>query len=196
MRVAMHLARLELAAYMLTVCRMDSLAIGAALALASRDHRDSEIARRVSPYAAGLAVGGLVALVAATRTTLFVGFWMDTVGICPVGFLSGACLVVPLTSRPGSPACRLTNARWLAFFGKYTYALYCFNQPLTMALARQGLNGDRFTKLLHSRCIGVVAFDALALAVTAAFAFSGWHLFEKHFLRLKDLPALRQNARV
>jgi peptidoglycan/LPS O-acetylase OafA/YrhL len=191
-RIAMHLAGLELAAYVWTVCRMDSLSIGAALALLSRDERDWALVRRLSGYAVVLAVCGLFAIVTATRTTLFGGFWMDTLGISLLGCLSGTALVLAVTSGPGS---LLADARWLAFFGKYSYALYCFNQPVTMALARSRLNCDRLTNLLHSRALGVAAFDALALAVTVAFALLSWHLFEKQFLRLKGLPALRQDHR-
>jgi peptidoglycan/LPS O-acetylase OafA/YrhL len=193
-RVGLHLAGLDLAAYVFTVCRTDSLAVGAVLALAARDARAWGVARRVSPYAAGLALVGLVALVAVTGTTLFGGFWMDTIGISLLALLFGGCLVLSMASSPGSPPYQLTNSRVLAFFGKYSYALYCFNQPLTMGLARAGLNGERFTRLLHSQLLGVLAFDALALAVSVAFAFASWHLFEKHFLRLKNLPLLRPDA--
>jgi peptidoglycan/LPS O-acetylase OafA/YrhL len=126
-RLVMHLAGLELAAYVLTACRSDALALGAALALAFRDPGAWAVARRLAPYAVGLAVAGLVALVTATGTTLYGGLGMDTVGISLLACLFGGGLVLALDSPPGSPVHALTHARWLAFFGKYSYALYCFN---------------------------------------------------------------------
>jgi peptidoglycan/LPS O-acetylase OafA/YrhL len=190
LRVVFHQLDMERAAYMATFCRMDSLAIGAVLALCRQADGEWRMVRRVAPLLAALSASGLALIVALTQTTAH-GIWMQTFGFSLLGFFFGSCLVLALGLPEGGAAYRLTASPVLRFFGKYSYCLYICHQPFIILMARAGLNGTRLTGVLHSRILAILAVNGVALCLTVAAALISWHLFEKQFLKLKELPQLQ-----
>jgi peptidoglycan/LPS O-acetylase OafA/YrhL len=194
LRVTFQMLQMDVAAYVLTFCRLDSLAIGALVGLALRDERDWRIAEKIAPALTTLAATGLIVLIGLTGALSFGAFWMGTAGITLWGLFFGGCLIIALQAKAGSLVYRGCSSRFLRIFGKYSYALYICHQPLILALVSRGIDSDHLTLMLGSKLLGVLALNAIAFSTATALAFLSWHLFEKHFLKLRDLPALRYGS--
>jgi peptidoglycan/LPS O-acetylase OafA/YrhL len=176
---------LGIPSYVLTPARMDPLAVGAALALISREPRDRAVAARFSKpvlLVAGLALALMFVLRHGLR---FQDPVVGTFGFSLLAVFFGALLFVGLTAPPTGRAGRALSAAPFRFFGKYSYALYVFHQPVALRLAAAGLGALLIPKV-GGRLPGVVCFAAAALAVSLVAALLSWNLWEKYFLRLKD----------
>lgn len=166
-----------------TFCRMDPLAIGASIAILTRIA--PQRVRAMRKYAIHLLwlipvliAGWNVAMGSLLSSTVFI-----VAGYTSLSVLFGALLLVTITSAGGPLVWALSNPV-LRLFGKLSYAMYLFNQPIKYALLRY-LYGfeditQEFTSITHQ-----LTFFVLATVLTVATAWLSWHLFEKHFLRLK-----------
>ncbi len=97
-----------------------------------------------------------------------------------------ACLVVlVLYSRRESLWSAIWQATCLRFLGKYSYAMYVIQYPLIPLLAPI-ISVESFSRYFVSDLLGRASYIAMMTALTTAIAFVSWHLFETHFLRLKD----------
>lgn len=185
-RYAMHLAGMNGAAYVFTVCRMDALAMGALLAVGMRARRHWRLIRKMAPVSATLACLGLCAAIALSHSVRSGGILMDTVGLSCIDLLAAA--VIALLIAEGAPAwyIRLARGRILRFFGKYSYALYVFHQPAIYLMACAGLSAAALTARFHSVVLAILLVNAAGFSVSIALALMSWNLLEKHFLKLKD----------
>jgi len=172
------------AVYVLTPCRMDSLAIGGLLALAVRSPRG---VGALLPAARWTCVAGGVALLAIF---LACGNFseelpvMQSVGYPLLALFFGSLLVLSLNPAPTSVVRRFFCFRLLRLFGAYSYGLYVFHvllRPLFIKL----FGASHLASLLGSPLGGVVAFTILAILGSLLAAFLSWHLYEGPFLRLK-----------
>ncbi len=68
----------------------------------------------------------------------------------------------------------------LRWFGKYSYALYILHVPIAYMLLRSGVASTISVPIWGSLFLFVMYFGTCIIA-----AFLSWHLFEKHFLKLK-----------
>src|SRR5207302_1599647 len=183
----------QAALYALTPCRMDGLAIGGLLALAAR--RPQGI-RALLPWAIVIAVlSGLsiLAIIWWNRSMSASGHNGMTIRFTLYALLFGAMLVFALTAAPASIPGRLWNSRLLRFFGKYSYGLYVFHY-LLFPIFDQHLPAAELGSRLGSVLLGRAAFIALATGASLFLAFLSWHLYEKHFLKLKEVVAGRNKT--
>jgi peptidoglycan/LPS O-acetylase OafA/YrhL len=164
--------------YVLTHCRADSLAVGALLAWVVR--REGFEARQVARAAkvvglplAGISVGLLAAgILAADKTTGV------TLGAPLAGLLSASLLM-------GSLGGRLMSSGFLRFFGKYSYAIYLFHLPVRAVIRDSWFGDAQFRTLPGSPYLWQGVFYLVATLAVIPLALLSWHLWEKHFLRLK-----------
>jgi peptidoglycan/LPS O-acetylase OafA/YrhL len=170
--------------YVFTPMRLDGLAVGGLIALLARD--DVGIARLTRPalLAGAAALGVLAAGFASDGTLHSTGRFAMSVSYTLLAVLFGAFLVLVVAAPGGSVIGRVMGGGFLRFFGKYSYAIYVFNRFLVLPCKRL-FPAERLGTLLGSPLLGVVAHIVLGTLVTVAFAFLSWHLFEKHFLKLK-----------
>ena len=172
------------AAYTLMPCRMDALATGALGAIAVRSDVPSDTLRRAARV--GLAFG-LVALgvVAVWRRGLHE---RDAI-VCTVGYTLNALSFVSLivlavfgdaTSLAGRALCHPA----LRFFGRYSYGLYVFQQPVAFALLRWA-PVPSLPRVAGAHLPAELALQALGFGVTTACALTSWYLLEAPYLRLK-----------
>lgn len=165
------------AAEVLTVFRMDALALGAFLALAVRGPGGI---RSLYPWAViGLIATGVLLVppsllgkrVLTTTDTLFAAFF-------------GCLIILALcTSREGL-AGRLWNSSLLRFFGKYSYGMYVF-QNLLIPLLAPLVTAESLAEQFGSPLWGKLAYLCVMSLATTLAAVASWHLFEKHVLKLK-----------
>jgi len=173
-----------LAAYCLTVCRMDALAVGGFLALAARGPGGMSalvpLARRVGAVAA-------LALIALGGWRLGLTFHdpaVQAVGYLLLDLFFAAALALTVTSPPTAGLAVVLDLAPLRWLGRYSYGLYVYNS--IFLLAADGLSLlPRLVAATGSPAAGRLLFIVLAAAGTLGAAWLSWHLFEKHFLKLK-----------
>lgn len=168
-----------------TLCRMDVLLAGAALALLMRSRLADRVERcgallTVAGSAAFLCSGPLLEWLRKGRISTVDIAWLTGNSFLWIGLASFGLLAWVL--QDGSVAQRVFQARALRFLGKYSYGLYVLHALPRPAwewlLARLHQSGmSAVTSRLLVGCLG------LLLSVAAAYA--SFHLYEKRFLRLK-----------
>lgn len=180
------------ALYEFTFSRMDALTAGAALA--AWDHgRALHGATRWRAWHLQL-IGLLLLVAAAVASHGFrrIGPVPQVLGysLLALGFaaLTGwAVLADRARSRGGSVSRWSAVLRWsvLRTFGQYSYAIYVFHKPLHDLVGVPLL--AHWTGQPHTADLGTATlYFVLATAVLFAVGWLSWHLFERHFLALKD----------
>ena len=177
-----------LAAYTFTVCRVDALALGAAVAAMVRKPVFSLPARwpagRLVLAATALLVGGGV----ITRGYPAYGAMSLTLGQSLLALAFALVILAIVTGGAGWWRTMLESAP-LRSAGKYSYGMYVLH-PLIDTLWQP-------TLLAACRWTGAwlpVVYMGLTAAMSFGAAFLSYHLLEKHFLRMKQLfvPSERQ----
>ncbi len=189
--------------YLLTICRMDALVIGAAFAALMRMPELPNGWQRImaKPMQALIAGFGVVIVgVLATHGFSFENFWGETIGFTLLALAFGlvilAAACADLQSTGG--VFKLLRLPPLRSLGKYSYAMYVFHKPLHDLVGRPLLAKLR-VDMAHS-LIAELLYISGSVVVLYALALLSYHLFEKHFLNLKRFfvakPASRPLATV
>jgi peptidoglycan/LPS O-acetylase OafA/YrhL len=168
--------------YEATCSRMDSLAMGAALAAVLRTSR-AAIVNRLGKFAAAGGLLILVALAIASDGLRRDEPIMQTVGYSALGVAFTSLLAGVTASRQQrGPLARFFGTAFLRSFGKYSYALYVVHFPLYV-----GANSIfvRFHVAVNGPG-GALAFTVAGLSASYALARLSWWAFESRFLRFKD----------
>ncbi len=194
---------------MLTPGRLEGIALGSLLALHLRGGTgEHEPGRRLTALIPIARVVGPVCLLGAMAIELprYLGthegidpsHLAATLGmfLVPLGF-AGA-FVLALDARPGGVWYRLWTSRVLCSFGKYSYAIYLLHLPIR-AVIRDVFFGPRvqessgrfgtalieFPTIMGSELPGQLLFYIPAFGVCWVVGWLSWHVFEKHFLKMK-----------
>ncbi len=182
-----------LAPYVLTPCRFDTLATGAAIALLARRPgglaRLGTQARRVLVGAGGLLI--IVVLYLRVQiaddppSTLELSLaWhplMQTVGFSLLCLLWGSALVAVVTAPAGGWLARTFETGALRSLGKYSYACYLFHLPVGIAI---GMWFPRDPFAWHF-VLSQFAFWAVTIGVVYGLARLSWLALESPLLALK-----------
>jgi peptidoglycan/LPS O-acetylase OafA/YrhL len=174
-----------MAMYVMPFTRMDALAIGGLIALYAR--RDGGLAglRGRATIAAGCAMVLVTGAIVWDRSSTWGGPAMQTVGYTALAVFFGSFLVFALEASPSAAVRRVLMHPFLRVLGTYSYALYLLHLPVR-AIIRDHLFGpEQFPTVLGSQLPGQMIFYVVAAAPAIALAWASWHLFEKHFLKLK-----------
>jgi peptidoglycan/LPS O-acetylase OafA/YrhL len=172
------------AAYALTPCRMDGLALGALVALAAHGlhgiRRLLPLAVVVTPLAFILGL----ALLAVKAKVPSSGSAIGSLFITLYALFFGGLIVLAVTRSMGTMAYGFFSNRFLKFLGKYSYGLYVFHH-LLRPVFKEIIPLDALVTLTGSSFSGLFLFAVLAILLSIIPAWLSWHLFEKHFLKLK-----------
>jgi peptidoglycan/LPS O-acetylase OafA/YrhL len=170
--------------YAFTLSHVDALAIGAFLALAARS--PGGLRRFVVPGRLLVLLGVATILGLATARVSLGGDTavMTGVGYTLLALMYGGLLVLALEAPNWSRA--FANP-FLRTLGKYSYALYLFNNPIRAVVRDLVYGPASFATFMGSAMPGQILFYVLSFALTLPLAWLSWHLFEKHFLALKRL---------
>lgn len=174
------------AGYRITPARLDTLGMGALLAVLVRDPLWWPRIRRAAGPAILTALVGLVLVSIPTRSMLQTGFLIQAVGYTLLAVI-GASLIV-FSVDPGAAqkgAVRFLRTPFMRFFGKYSYAMYIIHFPLAWFLENAGFGVSRYPTIAGSHIPGVIVFSLLTATLTAVTALLSWNLLEKRFLGLK-----------
>jgi peptidoglycan/LPS O-acetylase OafA/YrhL len=165
----------------MTITRVDTLLIGAALALAVRDERLRDVVVRRAPAAFAAAAIPLAAIFILTGGA---DAWVATIGFTLTALTAAALIAINL-ERP------LLDLPFLRFLGNYSYAIYVFHLPIAVAVH------DKLDARFRAPGAAIpVAFAAFAitLASSIAIAWISWRVWESPWLSLKDRLAGYRNA--
>ncbi|RPH56400.1 acyltransferase [bacterium] len=176
-RLALHLADREPAAFVLLPARVDALAAGALLALAVRGPGGLPAALRWAKPAAVASLAGLAAIFIWKRGLPAEDPAVAVAGYSLLAVLFAGVLTLALAAAPEGRAGRWLAAPGLAFFGRYSYGLYVLHHPL-LFLKPEWLSYGSLPEWL--------LFVAAGTGVTVVLALLSWNLWEKPFLDLKD----------
>jgi peptidoglycan/LPS O-acetylase OafA/YrhL len=180
--------------YTFTITRWDTLGCGAAIAAAMRD--PSWYARVVRWLRLGaIPIGVVLLLIAVVDHGLL--WWTplsQTAGYSALALLFGfLILAVVNPSKSTEWLRRVVEARWLRFFGKYSYGIYVLHLPIhqfgVVWLTPWVVGGTRLTRPVH-----LIAYVAGNLVLSTAAAVVVWRLVERRFLALKDVWGRRDPA--
>ncbi len=184
-RTAMTLADMNpISTYVFTLGRLDVLAAGAFVALAAEGSigiQGLQPARQIC-LITGVVCLGLAAWRGGASN-------MDpvilTVGLSFVAIHFASLIAVIRTLPSHHWLVRFFSSKLLRAFGKYSFAIYLVHLPLS-ALVRDTLyHPDQFLTLWGSKLPGQMLFYVGTASLVFIIAFASWHLWEKHFLRLK-----------
>jgi peptidoglycan/LPS O-acetylase OafA/YrhL len=152
--------------YAFLLCRTDSLAAGAAIALLIRGGWKN-VLQRWAPAAFVFSAGILLTIFMGRHTASRYDPLIDTAGFSVMAIFYGALLLISLGHG------RMFSLKLLRVFGKYSYGLYLFHFPLTV---------------LFAPLKGALSFMyvPVCLLLNLAVAAASFHLLEEPILRFKD----------
>jgi peptidoglycan/LPS O-acetylase OafA/YrhL len=176
----------------LTPTRLDGLAIGAMIACAQREGSLASIL----PWAKRAVVAlpfALVSLGLLRGNFTLTDPWVLSAGVPLVAIFFGAIVVVGIT-RPAvgerEPAANNAHrpnsiTRFLAFTGKYSYALYLLHWPAHAIVMYAFFRIDDVPTVLGSRLPGALLYYAASWSAAYFLALFSWWALESRFLALK-----------
>ncbi|WP_146594035.1 acyltransferase family protein [Novipirellula galeiformis] len=166
-----------IAADVFTIFRIDALLVGSVIASLARSQRGLEPLRKWLPITlagcATIIVSGLV---------LKKGLFTIPLSVWPT--IWGCILVWLLTANRSDALARLFNSAALRSLGKYSYAMYVFQNPLIPMMSAV-LSVAALTSSVGNPVVGHLLYIALMSSVTYMAAIVSWNLLERHFLKLK-----------
>lgn len=169
--------------YVLTPCRVDSLAVGALTSILITDPRVVRLWTKRSRILALGAVTGLVTLVAVYRRFDRDDLMTTIAGYSLLAFVSAWVVLEAAQMRSGWKFRIVANPVFTSL-GKYSYGLYVthmFFAPAYVAL----FGWKQLIALTGSYNAAIAIHLVLAITCSWGIAWLSYHLMEKHFLRLK-----------
>lgn len=176
------------ALYMITVTRIDAMALGGAAAAWLRNR----VAGSPEPFWARkpLISAAVVALGAGAYTH---GFPRMSVAGQTVGY-SALAVIFALAMlhgvKPSGPRRSPLEWAWLRSVGRYSYAMYLFHMPLNLAVVD---TARQWVPSLSTSGVACAVYVLLLTLATYGLAYVSYHLFERRFLALK--PRFEAEAR-
>jgi len=169
---------------------MDALLLGGALALLVRSRHRERVLRWGAPVFIAAVAITLVQMLRSPDFSWESSFYLTTVGMTVIAL--GTTALIAAALKAGSLAEAFFAAPILRFFGRYSYGLYVYHysidRSLTMPL-RTFLESHG-----RSSALSILAAAAVVLAISICLALASYHLYEKHFIRLKRYFPYRRRA--
>jgi peptidoglycan/LPS O-acetylase OafA/YrhL len=172
----------EIGAYVFTVARCDTLALGALLALAYRSAAwatVAPIARRWGSAPLTRWLGVLVALLALVGVSAPdggpYGMGLQTAGYSLIALTSLVLITCAIAAPASAPLSRALRRPWLIAVGRRSYAIYLFQGPIVEAMKR----------LDPRTVLGWCAYAIATAAVTYGLAALSWRYLERPILAYK-----------
>ena len=175
----------SMANYMLTPSRIDTMAVGAFLALAVRGPgglRPVADRARVVAAVSGFAIACL--LVAHHGLLYCFGVDTQTVGYSLLGIFFGTAMIATVGLEGKGWISRISRGSALGFIGKYSYGIYVYHFSIVPTLART-IGLDRNVRSIAPGVAGGLILILVFAVGSVGMAWLSWHVYEKPFLVLK-----------
>jgi len=170
--------------YYMTPCRVDALAAGGLLAITVRAGWQKVTLTRLAYLLLLLGGIGLVALFYPggldRANPAFAIFGYSLVMIFSCGILMRSyCL------SQDSMLGHCMGRGMLPFFGKYSYGLYVYHGLFFLLIMEGPLSSNAIHAFTGRYVISVFIHCVIGIFMSFGLAWLSWHMFEKHFLKLK-----------
>ena len=183
MYVGLHAPEIRVMTW--TPCRMDALVAGAAVAIISRSARGLLPLRSLAGWVAAATAVLLLAYRYWQGPSWDGGTLGQTLGYSALALCFAAVTLLAATAEPTTLTARFLSWPPLRNLGRYSYALYLFHFPIRAVIRDTFYGPSKFLTLGPSQLPGQFLFYALCMSISYVFAWLSWHLFERHFLKLK-----------
>jgi peptidoglycan/LPS O-acetylase OafA/YrhL len=173
-----------ISAFMLTPCRIDTLLVGALLALAASSPLGLiEWSRRATLLAVSALAAGLPFCLTMSGSGSAL---LQVIRYPIIACLYGAILVIAVTTPASSRTGRFLTFKPLALLGRYSFGMYVYHPPM-IHLVHWLLGLTSFGLGIRDTVGGpeLIVRVALIGAGSYALAWASWHGFERPFLSLK-----------
>jgi len=188
----------SLAAGIFTPCRIDSLCAGGFLALVHRGPEPlAQAVRRACPY---VAAGAFLPMLLIFPNTIGVrsnpaDFWMHSAGHTLLALSYGSIVFIAATSPPRHRLVRFLSLPFLRTAGKYSYGMYVL-QSVFQPWYPVFFPVDMYRGIVGDQLRAVWIHTLFSVAATFALGWLSWHVYEKHFLKLKRFFVPRRTVLV
>jgi peptidoglycan/LPS O-acetylase OafA/YrhL len=170
----------------LTITRIDTIAVGAFAALVIRGNLELQRISNFSKIVWGISAVFLLGIFYFRGGFKNTDPIVQTIGFSVLCLNFASIIIIALTTKPDGTFFRCFSNKNIVALGKYSYAIYLFHMPIR-ALIRDTVYGpNQFIMLFGSRIPGQVFFYLLAISITFGMAYLSYHFYEKHFLKLKQ----------
>jgi peptidoglycan/LPS O-acetylase OafA/YrhL len=172
--------------YLNTLTHCDALMLGGFLALSMRSAKPGALKGFRPPFVVAIVV--IISALLLGDIDGFVPTWAELpiVAFCHAVVLLGLLaiifvwLIYAAITQTSGPIFRFFSHPILRWFGKYSYALYVLHLPIAFLILRSKISWISSQHALAELELFFLFFGCSILA-----AFLSWHLYEKHFLKLK-----------
>jgi peptidoglycan/LPS O-acetylase OafA/YrhL len=161
------------------LCRMDTLALGALLAVWARNPKYFYL-RRFHTAVFAITAAGFLAICFYRHTVHQYDSLIATAGYSLAAIAFGALVAGCLDAKLWPY--RIFSAGMLRLFGKYSYGIYLYHLPLTALLHPAK---DMLIRQTGSVVVGGVSYLLAAIGFNLLIAYVSFRLFESPILRLK-----------
>ncbi len=168
--------------YFNTFCRLDSLCIGALLAVAVRNNSIVPTLNKIAPYFFKILLIVLLLAIAVVRPKMPNNQFLEPVGTTLFAIFFAAMMLYCLSVHKNNLVKRILELKVLRFFGKYSYSMYIFHVPV-LALLRPNL-----FVFLHKHMPSNFAYvidNIICFVLVILVSQITWFLIEKPALKLK-----------
>jgi peptidoglycan/LPS O-acetylase OafA/YrhL len=178
--------------YIFTFCRLDSIALGSFLAIAERDPLLWSKLQQNIPRFFKLLIPLLLVLFIYSKGLNFHNPFVQIWGYTPVACFGAT--VVLATLSDGSFCQKIFSWSPLVSIGKYSYSIYIIHFPLIFMLDYYGIKEWVFFTFPY---LGVyqLVFWGITFVLSYFFSWILWHIYEKHFLKLKKYFSYRSDKK-
>lgn len=161
-----------------TWMRLDCLALGGWGALAARGPQGLPGMHAKAWVLGAIGLGTILLMVAVGRTSIL------NMSMIVYALFFMSFILVMAQPEPVMGFKWLGNNRVLHFFGKYSYGMYVF-QNLLIPVVAPVISAAILAEKFGSLAAGQLAYLVVMFGLTTLAALASWHLYEKHFLKLK-----------
>jgi peptidoglycan/LPS O-acetylase OafA/YrhL len=173
----------QMAVGVLTPARLDALALGGYMAVVAREAGGVSRLGRMAPKALAVTSAFIVATFVLTR--LHPEWRRLCHEIRQTGFAICFCAILVFALTGPKPVRGFFESRTMRFFGKYSYGLYVFHFLFGYFLIRYRTE-DWVASWVGSHTLAIFVQAVFGTAFAIVVSLLSYHLFEKHFLKLKD----------
>lgn len=171
--------------YVMTFTHLDGLLLGSALAVLKIDGHLTAKVKRLLYAASILAIVCFFAVFMVSGKFVYYTYEVAAIGLLVISIIFSGLLIRTIDSPQGSYLQSLFSSRFLMLPGKLCYGLYLLHQPIGVLVSDKLMSHDAFM-IGDSRVCAAVVNIVISMSISFIAALISYHLFEKHFLKLKE----------
>ncbi|HVX28306.1 MAG TPA: acyltransferase [Parafilimonas sp.] len=168
--------------YFSTLCRLDSLCIGALIAVAVRNSSFISKLEKITPYIFKILFAVLLTAIFVGRPKAPADQFLEPVSTLLFSIFFASMILYGFSNHKNNFVKRILELKALRFFGKYSYSMYIFHVPI-LILLRPALFKYLQKNIPHT--IAYITDNLICLLLVIAVSQLTWYLIEKPFLKLK-----------